>query len=449
MRIAYLTAGAAGMYCGTCMHDNTLAAALIERGHDVALVPAYTPMRSDEETVAIDRVFFGAINVFLQQKWALFRHTPWLLDRLLDRPRLLSWVSRFAGATDGAQLGALTLSMLEGEDGHQAKELDKLVRWLEEDLRPDVVHLSFSLFLGFAPALRRRLGVPIVCSFQGEDLFLEELDDHYRQRVTAAMRRQAAHVDAFAAPCRDHAERMAEVLALDPTTVATLRLGIRHRDFATVPALEPGDGPVTIGFLARQCPEKGLHLLVDAFRQLAADPSLPPLRLRVAGFVSERDAAFVDEQRRRLDSWGLTERVDLLGEVDRDAKVAFLATTDLFALPTVYREPKGLSVLEAMAAGRPAVVPRHGTFPEMIAATGGGITVEPRSADALAAGLRELVIDGERRRALGEAARRGVAEHYGREAITRDHLDLYERLLAGARPAAPPAASPEHRRALL
>ena len=76
MRIAHISAGAAGMYCGTCIHDNTLATALKRLGVDVALIPTYTPLRTDEQDVSIDRVFYGGINVFLQQKWSLFRHTP-------------------------------------------------------------------------------------------------------------------------------------------------------------------------------------------------------------------------------------------------------------------------------------------------------------------------------------------------------------------------------------
>src|SRR6266481_1954766 len=107
MRVAYITAGAAGMFCGSCLHDNTLAAALCELGHDALLIPTYTPIRTDEDDVSEGRVFFGGINVYLQQKFALFRHTPWFLDRLLDAPRLLNWVSRFAVKTQAQELGEL------------------------------------------------------------------------------------------------------------------------------------------------------------------------------------------------------------------------------------------------------------------------------------------------------------------------------------------------------
>ncbi|MCR9119204.1 MAG: glycosyltransferase family 1 protein, partial [bacterium] len=86
MKIAYLTAGAAGMFCGSCMHDNTLARALIARGVDVQLIPLYTPIRTDEDSVTVDRVFFGGVNVYLQEKIPLFRYLPRIFDRWFDSP---------------------------------------------------------------------------------------------------------------------------------------------------------------------------------------------------------------------------------------------------------------------------------------------------------------------------------------------------------------------------
>jgi hypothetical protein len=95
MKIAYIAAGAAGMYCGTCIHDNTLAAALRDKGHEVALIPTYTPIRTDEVDVSIDRIFYGGINVYLQQKLALFRHTPWLFDQCIS-PAEVSSIPSYA-----------------------------------------------------------------------------------------------------------------------------------------------------------------------------------------------------------------------------------------------------------------------------------------------------------------------------------------------------------------
>src|SRR5215510_15301591 len=183
MRIASITAGAAGMYCGSCMRDNTLVTALRALGHDALLIPTYTPIRTDEPDVSQRRVFFGGINVFLQQKSSFFRKTPWFLDRLFDWPRLLRWVSRFAISTRAEELGDLTLSLLRGEQGHQRKEIDKLVRWLVEEVRPEIVVLTNLLLSGIVPRLRQELGVPTVGMLQGDDIFLEALPD--RARVLA------------------------------------------------------------------------------------------------------------------------------------------------------------------------------------------------------------------------------------------------------------------------
>ena len=191
MRIAYITAGAAGMFCGSCMHDNTLVAALMAQGHDALLIPTYTPIRTDEVDVSQQRVFFGGINVFLQQKSALFRHTPWFLDRLLDFPRLLRWVSRFAVKTRADQLGELTLSMLKGEHGHQRKEIAKLVRFLEHEVRPEIITFTNVLLSGMVHTLRDRVKAPILGVLQGDDAFLEMLPETFRRPALDLIRATA------------------------------------------------------------------------------------------------------------------------------------------------------------------------------------------------------------------------------------------------------------------
>lgn len=430
MRIAYVTSGAAGMYCGSCMNANTLAAALIARGHEVALTPTYTPMRTDEAGVSIDHVFFGAINVYLQHKLALFRHTPRFVDRLLNRPKLLEWVSQLGSSTDARLLGSLTLSMLQGEHGRQRKELEKLVAWLKDDFRPDLVHLSFVMFLGFAHRLREELRVPVVCSLQGDDIFLEELEEPYRGQAYALIRAKQHEIAAFLAPCHAYANAMATLLGLERSKIHVARLGIRAQDFADSQAgnahAETGERPFVIGYLARLCREKGLHQLIDAFHLLTQDLGPERLRLRIAGYLGERDRAYVAGLREKVQDWGLAERVDWVGEVDRQGKVEFLRGLDAFSMPTVYREPKGLSVLEAMASGVPVVQPRHGAFPEMLEATGGGLLVEPGSPPALAAALRQLHDDPELGRRLGTQGRAAVHRDFTAETEAEGVLAVYQ-----------------------
>ena len=118
-----------------------------------------------------------------------------------------------------------------------------------------------------------------------------------------------------------------------------------------------------------------------------------------------------------------------MGEVDRQGKVDFLADLDIFTLPTIYREPKGLPVLEALASGVPVVLPRHGGFPEIVEATSGGVLVEPEDPAALARSLAELVRDPERRRRLGRDGRIAVLGERGADHMARSVIEVYEKAL--------------------
>nr|NIM02145.1 glycosyltransferase [Acidobacteriota bacterium]NIM62104.1 glycosyltransferase [Acidobacteriota bacterium]NIO60640.1 glycosyltransferase [Acidobacteriota bacterium]NIQ29510.1 glycosyltransferase [Acidobacteriota bacterium]NIQ84192.1 glycosyltransferase [Acidobacteriota bacterium] len=421
-------AGAAGMYCGSCLHDNTLAAALIRGGHDVSLIPTYTPIRTDEDDVSIGRVFYGAINVYLEQKTSLFRHTPWLLDRMLNHPKLLEWVGKKGSATDARSLGALTLSMLQGEDGRQRKELERLVSWLRDDLRPDVVQLTNSMFLGMARRIREELDVPVVCSVQGEDIFFDDLVEPYKTRVLDTLKQRARDVDRFVATSDFYVDVMAKLLAVNRERIDCVPLGLRLEGHgAADPA--PPDEPFTIGYLARICPEKGLHLLIQAFRNLVERCPEVPTRLRIAGYLGERDRAYHRGLIEQVREWGLADRVEFVGEVDRAGKIEFLHSLHLLSVPTVYREPKGLFVLEALANGVPVVQPAHGSFPEMIEQLGGGVLFEPGDADALTAALERLLRDPAGRRELGRRGMEAVVRDRGDDAMARGTIEVYERVL--------------------
>lgn len=429
MRIAYVAAGAADMICGTCLHDNALAAALLRAGHDVSLIPTYTPLKTDGTDVSIDRVFFGALNVYLQQKVGAFRHTPAAFDRWLDSPGLIRRVARMGASTDPTELGDLTWSVLKGDEGYQAKELALLVGWLRDDFRPDVVHLTNSMFVGFARSLKRELGVPVVCSLQGEDLFLGQLREPWKTRSFEVLRERAQDVDAFLSNTGWYADMMAELMAVDRSRLHVVPLGINVDAFGGPRGpreTRPADAPVTIGYLARICPEKGFHLLVEAFHILSADPKFKNrIRLRVAGWLGERDRPYFEKSVEKLG-----DNFEYLGEVDREGKNRFLHSLDILSVPTTYREPKGLFVLEALAHGVPVVQPRHGAFPEMLGATGGGLLVEPNSAEDLARGLAHLIADPELRADLGQRGRDAVHQSFTADAEAENALAVYRQVLA-------------------
>lgn len=428
IKIAYVAAGAAGMYCGSCLHDNALAAALMRQGHEVALIPTYTPIRTDETDVSTGRVFFGGINIYLQHRFALFRHTPRFIDRLFDRPALLNWVSRFTASTDARELGELTLSTLQGEAGNLRKEVERLSSWLQADYRPDIVQLTNSMFSGMARQLKHDLDVPVLCAMQGEDLFLDGLIEPYRSRAMALLRERAKEIDGFIATSDYYADFMVDYLQVPADRIHVVRLGIKLDGHGERPR-EVAEQHYTIGYLARICPEKGLHLLVEAFALMQKEPLPRPLRLQIAGYLGKRDEAYFRGVNERIRALGLAEQVDYLGEINRDAKIDFLNSIDVLSVPTVYREPKGLFALEALANGTPLVLPDHGAFPEMIEMTGGGVLVEPESPQALAGGLRSLLLDGEKRQRMGAAGKAAVKRLFSDDAMATATAELYSHYL--------------------
>jgi glycosyltransferase involved in cell wall biosynthesis len=107
----------------------------------------------------------------------------------------------------------------------------------------------------------------------------------------------------------------------------------------------------------------------------------------------------------------------------------FLRGLDLFSVPAVYREPKGLYVAEALATGVPVVLPNHGAFPEWIERTGGGTLVGPDSVESLAEGIAQLAQNAEYRRDLGRKGRQSILDEFHHEAMADEMVDVYDGVL--------------------
>lgn len=410
MRILSLTAGAAGMYCGSCFRDNALAAELMALGHDVTLQPIYTPTLVDEQNVSRGgKVLLGGLNIYLQQRLPLFRRLPRVLDRLWDSPRLIRAVASGGGSTDPRLLGELTVSTLEGTNGVLRREFDKLVEWIRSEPPPDVVNIPNSLLIATAAPLRAAVGRPIFCTLSGEELFIDGLKPPYRDQALALIRRQVPSVDRFIAVSEYSASFMAEYLGIPSGRIDVVPLGIRMDGYTR---REPGRDEFRIGYFARVAPEKGLHLLADAYVQFRRRLGAAPVRLEVAGYLAPGHASYLADVEAKLARAGLTGEFRYHGAIDRTAKLAFLRDLDVLSVPAVYDEPKGLFLLEAMAAGVPVVQPRRGAFIEVVEKTGGGILVDPDSAGSLADGFHRLWRDGDERRALAGRAFDGVRAHY-------------------------------------
>ena len=428
MKIAYLAAGAAGMYCGSCLHDNTLASELLRQGKDVTLVPIYTPIRTDEEDVSLNRVFFGGINAYLQQKWKLFRHTPRWLDAVLDHPAILRFVSGRANSVDPAQLGEMTVSMLRGEKGNQHKELVKLIDWLLAEVQPDVVHLSNSMMIGLASQIAQHCGPPVVCSLSGEDLFLEGLVEPYYTEARELLRERASQVEAFVALNEYYADFMSDYLDVARQKVHVVPHGL-NLEGHMAREMPPQHTPVRIGYLARICADKGLHQLIEACEVIKATANAPAFELQAAGYLGAGDRAYWQELEQRILSGPLASTFRYHGEISRVEKIQFLQSSDIFCTPTVYRESKGLPALEALANAVPVVLPDHGSFPELVQKTQGGRLFEPHNVQDLAEQLLSLLTDRSAAHQLGLQGHEVVSREYTASLMAERTFTIYAQLL--------------------
>jgi glycosyltransferase involved in cell wall biosynthesis len=426
MRIAFITAGAAGMYCGSCMRDNTLVTALRRQGHDALLIPAYMPIKVDEPDASQKRVFFGGINIYLEQKFWLFRHTPRFLDKLFNFRWLLKWVSRFAVRAKYSDQGALTISMLQGTHGKQAKEVAELVQYLKDE-KPDVVLFTNALLSGVIPAVKQALGVPIFVTLQGDDIFLDELSAAERARCAELIRDNGRSADAYISTSAYYADYMAGYLGVPRESIHVVQPGINLAGHGG-PSEPRGDRPLTVGYFARICPEKGFHRVVEAFITMRRQSGAPAAKLKASGWLGENNRPYYDEQVKRLEAAGLLADFEHVECPTHDDKVRFMRSIDVLCVPTVYREPKGLYVLEAWANGVPVVLPAHGAFPELVESTGGGLLVPPDSIDALADGLARALKDHAFRARAGLTGEAAVRDRFTADVMARETVALIERV---------------------
>ncbi len=425
MHIAMITPGGAGMFCGSCMHDNTWARALQTRGVEVSLIPAYTPIRVDEEDVSSKQVFFGGINVYLQHRSRIWRALPSPLTRWLDSRWIIDLASRVAVSNDAQHLGALAVDMLQGELGPQQHSVDELVRFLTRELKPDIVCFSNALIVGALHNLRRHFSGKILCTLQGDDVFLEALTDEYRTQAIEIIRERAREFDGFLVHSEYYRDFMSDYLGIPQERFHLIPLGIDLEGHDGRPEAQRNPN-FTVGFFARVCPEKGLHRLVDAFEILSQRN--PQAKLRFGGYLGAESKRYFRDQISRARRMKID--MEYIGSpASRQEKIDFLKSIDVLSVPTDYHEPKGLYVLEAWANGVPVVQPNHGAFGEMISRTGGGMLVEPANAEALADALQTLNDSPDRRIELAQAGYEGVRQHYAANSMAEQSIAVFQKIL--------------------
>ena len=429
MRIIQITPGTGNFYCGNCIRDNTLVTALRALGHDVTMVPLYLPMHTDEHSASDGLpIFYGGINVYLQQKMSLFRHTPRWLDKMFDNRGLLFKAAERAGMTRARDLGELTVSMLEGEEGQQLKELERLVDWLRHEPPCDLVSLSNVMLIGMARKIKAALNVPLVCTMQGEDGFLDSLIEPYRSHAWQLLQERAKDVDLFIGISRYYTDIMRERMKLAPGQAQTVYNGISTHGYDPV---DPHPTEIKIGYISRFCHAKGFSTLVDAFIHLHKELKYEHATLHLGGSMTRSDEDYVAQIREKWVNHGLESHVHLHPNLSREEKIQFLQGLHVMSVPATYGEAFGLYVLEGLLAGVPQVLPRHAVFPELAQQMEGLFLCEPDDPAALAHELKRVLDDLAESRKKALAGRAKVLAEFSAERMAQNYLQAVQPLISG------------------
>ena len=419
MHLAIITAGGAGMYCGSCMHDNRLARALRQQGIEVSLIPTYTPLTVDEPDQSLNRIFLGGINVYLSGKFPWWSRLPRFLTSWLDSPAIIRKATSGAVSNDATELGDLTISMLQGEQGPHRRAIQELAKAIARDLRPDLIIFSNALLCGALHEIRQASPVPVLCTLQGDDVFLDALKPEDRQQAIELISQRAQEFDGFITQTAFYRDYISAYLSLPVDRFHIVPVGIDLHEHTGCPQRRE-TGPLRVGYFARFAPEKGLHHLVEGFIRLRN--RLPDAELYLGGYQGKQYQTYIRETLETLDRSGISY-TNIGSPATLAEKVAFFQRLDLFSVPTEFLEPKGLYVLEAMANGVPVVQPAHGAFPEMLNTVGGGLLVPPRDPEALAEAMAQFA-DPELRFEHAQRVWDGVRQHYSSDAAARRMVAL-------------------------
>ncbi len=428
MRITQIIPGSGGsFYCGNCLRDSKYVQALRDLGHEVIKVPLYLPVFDDARDLNDVPVFYGAVNLYLKQQFPFFRHMPAFVEKMLDSKPLLHVAAQKAGATRAKGLEEMTVSMLLGEEGNQKEELERLIVWLRNEARPDVVHLSNALLLGLAHRIKQELNIPVVCSLQDEDVWVDVMDEPFRTEVWNLMGERGKNVDAFVPVSDYYAGEIREKMSIRDHQLHTIHIGVKPSDY------QPKDirqkEPV-IGFLSRMCHSNGLHVLVDAFILLKKDARFYEVRLKITGGQTGDDLKFIKEQKKKIAVSGLEDQVCWVEEFEGPERQKFFDTVSVVSVPVLLGEAFGLYQLELLASGIPIVQPALGAFPEVAELSGGGIIYSPNEPEKLAEALGRIILNKEKLAELSGKGQQGVREHFDIKEQAGKLVRLYERIVA-------------------
>jgi glycosyltransferase involved in cell wall biosynthesis len=429
MKIVHITPGSGGtFYCQNCFRDNELVKALQKLDHEVYNVPMYLPLNIDKDIEeGSTQVFYGAINVYLKEKIPLYRHAPEWMEKIFDSQPMLQFAAKMSGSTKAEGLEEMTISMLNGEDGRQASELERLIKFLSKDIKPDIVHLSNALLLGLAKRMKEDVGAKVICSLQDENEWIDPMEEKYRERVWNLMAEKAEDVDLFITSSEYYSNKSQQKLKIDPKKIDIVYTGINLTGYkdSSIPM-----NPPVIGYLCRMNENFGLDILVDAFVKIKNESKFKDLQLIITGGHTADDEEFVSSIHKKIEESGFKKDVKILDNFNITNRVEFLSSLTLLSVPVPAGEAFGSYQVEALASAVPAVQPNVGCYPEFMNVTKGGVIFDPNDSDTLAAEIIKLLADPDKIKSMGLAGKKIINEKFTLESMALKTVDVYEKALS-------------------
>jgi glycosyltransferase involved in cell wall biosynthesis len=427
MKIVSIVPGFGGtFYCGNCLRDSVFVRSLKAMGHDSIILPIYLPLSSNDKNNHDIPVFYGAVNIYLKQNYRFFRLMPVWFQRLLDARPILMYAAKKAGSTRASGLEEMTLSMLRGIEGFQKEELQHLVHFLKHHEKPDLVHLSNALLLGLAETIRTELNIPVCCSLQDEDVWVDAMKPAYRREIWNIMAETAKDIDAFIAVSSYYADVMTKKMQIAADKMHVVYIGVNPEAYKV---FEPSLSPPIIGYLSRLCEENGLEILVDAFIDLKDNSSFKNTKLRLTGGKTGDDKRFISRQIRKLIRKGYGHDVEWIEDFGMKELPAFFNGLTVLSVPVLKGEAFGLYQIESLASGIPVVQPALGAFPEIVDTTGGGIVYSPNTSHALAEALSKLFSQPGRLKEMSLSGRAALMKGFNSKSTTEQMISIYEKVI--------------------
>ena len=426
MNIIQIIPGSGGsFYCGNCLRDSKYVDALRKLGHQVVKIPMYLPLFSDEHDISDIPIFYGAISTYLKQVYPVFRKAPPWFDKLLNSKPMMKIAASMAGSTRAKGLEDMTISMLLGEQGEQKDELDKMADWIAKHCQPDVIHISNALLLGLARRIKEKVGVPVVCSLQDEDVWVDAMQPQFQQRIWDLMHERAKDVDALVAVSNYFADEMKTRMNLGNGRIHTFYLGVGAEDYPFIPVKEK---PRNVGYISRMCHKDGFDITVDAFIDLKKKAGFEDVKFIATGGLTGDDKKFMKKQKQKIKDAGLLNDFEIIEDFEGEARHDFFKKVSMVSVPVRVGEAFGMYMLEAMASGVPVVQPALGAFPEIVESSGGGVIYEPNTPEKLSEAWANLFNNPEKLQQLSEAGYEGTKTKFNIHNHAGEIVGLYESL---------------------